>query len=274
MNRPASIHSAMRPLLPFTLLFIVFLAVAGQAWSQCSITSGGSCSGACPAGQVCKSDGKDSYSCSCQTAGSTKALGSLFDATGGTISFDGTSLSVSNMTITNVYDKFNGVNVPNDPIIGASIIFPTMTFSGFDTFNNGVTSFQYYDFKDLSGDPFQIVKGSTVLLSASIDDTWYMLNTNSFSGNDLTNIVYDSGINSQFLSQLLQYSTIAQPATVVTSSTDFNAGSAGFTQPYSTAATEEGGECASTPEPGAWMLGAVGLGLLALGKRRRPSGTT
>ena len=51
MNRPASIHGAMRPLLPFVLLSIVFLAVAGQAWSQCSITSGGFCSGTCPPGQ-------------------------------------------------------------------------------------------------------------------------------------------------------------------------------------------------------------------------------
>src|ERR1035438_10278952 len=104
------------------LLSVLLCLSISAAADACSITSGGFCSGTCKKGEICDFDkdanGNKEFSCSCQPT--TKAiLGKFTDAAGGTISFNGSTITITGLTISDVIDKGTWNSI-SDPIVGAS----------------------------------------------------------------------------------------------------------------------------------------------------------
>jgi len=110
-----------------------------------------------------------------------KKKGVRAQAAGGSIFFDGGSLTIQNVQIANVHHLGDGIDDPADPVVGAVIEVPPLTYAGPAVYSDSEWQLDYHAFVAVPGSQVIITKDGGTCLTAEINELWYLPESNAFS---------------------------------------------------------------------------------------------
>jgi hypothetical protein len=206
-----------------------------------------------------------------------QTIGARAEATGGMVEFNGSILTVSGLTISNIRDLTNHMNNNADAAIGATVNIPSLTYNGLQTYSDGTWLYDYYEFSNESIDLFTLQEGTTTYIAAEIEGLWYKPSSNAFSI-ALANPVFNDVVTSDYLDSLCKYVGQSDDWSemflwvTVFPKTDFLSNSNQFAEAYSDLDSFSGTGvcgCIPIPDPASLTLALLGLGTVGVLHRRK-----